>query len=115
YGTKDITKLDALCLIGALFAFALYAFIREPYTSLALVIFIELCGFFPTFRKALADPDSETTITWGIFSASNVFSLLAIQNVSLLTVAYPAVLLITETSLTVLLVVLKRKIGRVAA
>ena len=112
YGTKNITRLDTFCLIGAFIAFAIYALVREPYTSLALVIFIELCGFFPTFRKAIADPSSETTVTWGIFSVSNVFSLLAIENVALLTVAYPAVLLITETSLAMLLVLLKRHTSR---
>lgn len=112
YGTKNITRLDAFCLIGALLAFALYAFVREPYTSLTLVIFIELCGFFPTFRKAITEPNSETTMTWGIFSVSNFFSLLAIENASILTVAYPAVLLITETSLTVLLIALKRRAAR---
>lgn len=112
YGTKNITRFDTLCFFGAFIAFAMYTFVREPYTSLAIVIFIELCGFFPTFRKAIADPDSEATVTWGIFSVSNVFSLLAIEKVALLTVAYPAVLLITETSLAMLLVLLKWRTRR---
>ncbi len=90
-------------------AFAIYALIREPYTSLALVILIELFGFFPTFRKAIAEPESETAATWGIFSVSNIFSLLALQSVTILTAAYPTVLLLTEMLLFVLLLTLKKR------
>ena len=105
YGTKNITRFDTLCLIGAFIAFAIYAFVKEPYISLSLVLVIEICGFIPTFRKAIRDPASEKTITWALFGISNVFALLALPAVSFLTAGYPVSLLFFESSLALTLVV----------
>lgn len=112
YGTKYITRLDTFCLLGAFISFAIYALVREPYTSLALILFIEVFGFVPTFRKAIREPTSEKSITWILFGISNIFVLLALPTVSFLTAGYPVFLLMFESSLALTLIVRKMQATR---
>lgn len=107
FGTKDITRTDTIFLIAALVAFGMYAVAHEPYSALALVVFIDLCGFVPSYRKAFNDPQSENISTWGMLGLSNLLSLAALQEVTILTAAYPAALLVVEFCLAAMLLTLR--------
>lgn len=113
YGTKDITRLDTLCLILALVALSLYALVKTPYLSLTLTIGVDLIGFVPTWRKAWHDPNSESALTWGTFAFSNIFSLLALSSFDILTATYPILLLCTETSLALVVALRRTSMGAV--
>ncbi|HTW96559.1 MAG TPA: hypothetical protein VMD74_02785 [Candidatus Methylomirabilis sp.] len=109
YGTKNITKFDTICLIGAIITIIVWLFQRNPLLSIILVTVIDIIAFMPTYRKGFADPGSETISTYFLSALANFFSLLAIANYSVITTLYLSGLLITN-SLLVLILIIRRKI-----
>jgi len=50
YGTSDISKLDAICLVGALVAIIPWWLTKDPMLPL-FATGIDMLAFFPTIRK----------------------------------------------------------------
>jgi hypothetical protein len=55
-----------------------------------MVLAIDVIGYVPSFRKSYQEPWSETLTSWVLFSASNLFAILALKEYNLLTVTYLA-------------------------
>lgn len=89
-GTKDITKSDTYCLVGAIFAIILYVFVKDPTASIVLVTFIDIVGFIPTWRKTIKRPTEETLSTYVMSFLKHSLSIVALSNFSILTTLYPA-------------------------
>src|SRR6185312_6212480 len=51
YGTKNIKRVDAYCLAGALVALVAYIFVHDPIYSVLLVVSIDFVAYLPTLRK----------------------------------------------------------------
>ena len=109
YGTKNITKFDTFCLIGAIVTIFIWLLQRDPLLSVVLVTTIDIIAFIPTYRKGYVDPGSETISTYFLSALANFFSLLAIANYSIITTLYLSGLLVTN-SLLVLILIMRRKI-----
>ena len=103
YGTKNITAFDTVCLIGALAAIGVYAFLHNPTLSVILITVIDFVGFLPTLRKAYAEPYSETLslFTLGVIWSS--FNLVAIFSYTIVTTLYPAFILFANALCAILL------------
>ena len=97
YGTKSITAFDTVCLIGALGAIVIYAFLHRPLLSVILISVIDFTGFLPTLRKAYHEPYSETLSMYILFVLSGIFSVMALAHYSLVTTFYPLTLIIINT------------------
>jgi hypothetical protein len=108
YGTKNITKFDTLCLIGAIITMFVWLWQRNPLLSVILVTIIDITAFLPTYRKGYADPRSETVSTYFLSAISNIFALLAVAHYSISTTLYLSGLLVTN-SLLVLVLISRRK------
>jgi len=90
YGTKNITKSDTAILVAALSAIIIWWRLDQPLISVIMVSMIDVIGYIPSFRKSYQEPWSETLISWILFSASNTFAILALEEYNLLTVTYLA-------------------------
>ncbi|MBI5038150.1 MAG: hypothetical protein HZC01_05610 [Candidatus Kerfeldbacteria bacterium] len=88
YGTRNITVFDTVCLIGALTAIFIYAFLRNPLLSVIMISLVDLVGFLPTFRKAYLEPESETASNYLLSGISSTFALGALVNFNITTSLY---------------------------
>lgn len=107
YGTHNITKFDKFCLFGALIAVALYLIIKDPIWSVFMVVAADSAAFFPTYRKTWEEPETETISTYAISVLACVLALWALENHSLTTTLYLAVLTATNSGL-VFVILLRR-------
>ncbi|MBY0539617.1 hypothetical protein K2P56_04300 [Patescibacteria group bacterium] len=88
FGTKNITAGDTITLLAALTAVFVWVGLNNPLWSVILGISIDLIGYWPTVRKAFAEPWSESSLAWVLWTLAPLFSLLALDTYSLLTTAY---------------------------
>ncbi|MDE2079653.1 MAG: hypothetical protein KGI73_04710 [Patescibacteria group bacterium] len=90
YGTKDITWMDAVFLVLALAAIVVWWQLKNPVLAVSMVTAVDALGYFPTFRKLIAEPWSESLISWTLFTATACAGLLALSAYNYLTVVYLA-------------------------
>ena len=109
YGTKNITLIDTICLIGALVALILYIFLHDPVASIILVALIDFIGFIPTFRKSYFEPKTETSSTYLVSAISSILAIAALLNYSLITMLYPITLILTDTTCWLIIVLRREK------
>ena len=109
YWEKDIKSSDKISLLLALFAIVLWILFDVPVISVILIICIDLLGLLPTFRKSYMKPYEETItmyfLSWVIF----LFSAIAIDSYSFLTVWHQLAIIIFDWWL-VLFLLYRRKI-----
>ncbi len=107
-GTKNITTFDTICLIGALASICVYIFLKDTLLSIILMSVIDFVGFLPTLRKMYIEPHSETLAMYALFAFSGTFTLLALSEYSLITILYPATLMLINIIAT-LVIYMRRK------
>lgn len=107
-GEKNITRFDWACLAGAFVAMGLWALTKTPLFSVILITLIDALGFAPTFRKAFYKPQEETAITFSLSAIKFAIAIAALENLSIVTVLYPASLVVAN-SLFVLMLFLRKK------
>lgn len=112
YGTKNITRFDTAALVVALAAILVWWGLKQPVLAVLLVSLIDGVGYMPTFRKSYTEPWSETVSSWAIFAGGNVASLLALESYNLLTVPYLAVIAVANTSLTLFLLIRRKRVSK---
>ncbi len=96
YGKSSMTWVDAVCACSALAVTVLWWLTSSPYLPHALVLVIDGCAWFPTFRKALADPRSEDPSAWLLWTIAAVLSLLSVRSLWSFEAAYPDYIVITD-------------------
>lgn len=110
-GTKDITKSDRYCLIGAFAAIALWVFIKNPIASIILVTLIDLLGFLPTLRKTHRRPREETMVTYELNFMKHSLSIVALSKFSILTTLYPAAIAMANGVMVVMMYIRRKQIN----
>jgi len=108
YGTKNITTFDTVCLIGALAAIGVYAFLHDPVLCVVLLTITDFVGFLPTLRKAYVEPYSETLSLFLLGVVWSTLNMVAIGTYSITTTLYPACILVAN-ALFVSVVWIRRK------
>ena len=89
-----ITRTDWLFFIVALLSLPLWYWTADPLWAVILLTAIDVAGFGPTVRKAYQFPYSESLLFFGLFMLRNVLVMLALENLTLTTLLFPAVMLI---------------------
>ncbi|MCC6208987.1 MAG: hypothetical protein IT488_12670 [Gammaproteobacteria bacterium] len=87
-----ITRLDWLFFTLALWALPLWFATSDPLWAVVILTFVDVLGFGPTVRKVYHFPWSESLVFFGLFAARNLIVILALENHSLTTVLFPAVI-----------------------
>jgi chromate transport protein ChrA len=102
-GSKEITKSDTLAFSVALLSIIPWYFTKDPTFSIIIITLIDVFAFFPTVRKTLNDPDSETLITYALNFLRHGLSVLALANYNIATTLYPFTLLLMNLVMTAII------------
>lgn len=103
HGERNITRADWMTLLVALLAIPLWVFTKTPVWSVVLVCLIDTVGYLPTVRKSWTKPQSESALSYSIGSLGAFLTLLAIENYTVSTWLYPAVLVISNGAMALFL------------
>jgi hypothetical protein len=90
-----ITRMDWICLMGALLSIPLWAVTSDPFWAVLLLTTIDTIGFVPTIRKAYHQPFSENMTMYLIMLFRNLVGILALETYSATTILFPAVMSLT--------------------
>jgi hypothetical protein len=94
-----ITKTDWAFFVSALSSLPLWYVTSDPLWAVVILTTVDVLGFGPTVRKAYSFPYSESLAFFALFSARNVLVILALENYSVTTVLFPAVIAVACMSL----------------
>lgn len=109
YGTKDITKKDAIALIVALLAIVVWWQLKNPLISILMISFIDGLGFIPTFRKTYKNPYSETISFWILMAIADVLIMISNAEYNFLTMFYLSIL-VAGNIIVVIIITSRRKV-----
>ena len=87
-----ITKTDWLFFVSAMSSLPFWYFTSDPLWAVAILTTVDVLGFGPTVRKAYAFPHSESLLFFALFTARNLIVIMALENYSITTVLFPAVI-----------------------
>lgn len=96
YGNKDITGFDKACLALAILSILPWLLTDNVLWSVLLATFIDLIAFFPTMRKTLHAPKSESLPSQYVDVAKHILSTVSMGTYSLITLIYPLSVLVTK-------------------
>ena len=109
FGTKNVTFSDKIFFSSSLSAIVLWAVTREPTISVILVTATDMFAFFPTIRKSALEPEAETLFTYSLNILRHGLSIIALQRYNIVTVLFPAVLVIMNAILSAVIFIRRRK------
>lgn len=104
YGFKGVRTTDTIFLVVALIGVALWVYTKDPTSSVVIAVGIDVLAFVPTLRKTWHAPDSETPILYGSNVVRHILALLSLQTYNIATMLHSAVMLVTNTLMTVIIV-----------
>lgn len=111
-GKRNIMKSDVAVLVAALAAIGVWWLLNSPIFAVMMVSVIDVLGYIPTFRKSYKNPWTETILSWGLFIAANLFSILALENYNFLTLSYLTAMASANILLFVFLIVRRRSVPK---
>lgn len=100
----SITKTDWLFFISAMSALPFWYFTSNPLWAVVILTTVDILGFGPTVRKSYQQPHSESLLFFALFAARNFIVILALENYSVTTILFPAVVGVACLALTIMLV-----------
>ena len=87
-----ITKTDWLFFVSAMSSLPFWYFTSDPLWAVVILTTVDVLGFGPTVRKAYIFPHSESLLFFALFAARNLIVVMALENYSVTTVLFPAVI-----------------------
>ena len=87
-----ITRTDWMFFLAALSSLPLWYFTSDPLWAVVILTTVDVLGFGPTVRKAYTHPFEEKLTFFALFAARNLVVIAALENYSLTTVLFPAVI-----------------------
>ena len=98
-----ITKTDWTFFIAAMSSLPLWYISSDPLWAVVILTTVDVLGFGPTVRKAYWQPHSESIAFFSLFSARNLLVIMALENYSITTVLFPAVIAVACAGLIVMI------------
>lgn len=98
-----ISKSDKWVFILSLLTIPLWIATNTPLYSVILITIIDAGGFFPTYRKSWNHPEQESSLSYAIGGAKHLFTILALENFSVITALFPFSLVLTNFGLITLI------------
>lgn len=109
YGVGGWTFLDKIGLAIAVLGVAISLVSREPVIAILGVLLADFSGTVLTIRKTLADPNSETTISWLLIGAGSCCSVLLVRSLSVGLLLYPCYLMVANLAIPCAQVIGRRR------
>lgn len=90
-GSRALSLLDIICLIGALVGLASLAVLRDPAVAIFVSVAVDAIAFIPTFVHGWTDPEEESLVCFSLASAGAACALVAalLHDATLSGLAYP--------------------------
>lgn len=98
--SRVVVRSDWYFFFAALAAIPLWVVTDEPLVAVVLVIVIDLLVLWPTLRKTIVDPQSESALMWGLGIIKWGAALLAPEVYVPVTLVYPALWVVCNTLIT---------------
>lgn len=105
----SLTKTDWIFFISAMSSLPFWYLTSEPLWAVVILTIIDVLGFGPTARKAYTYPHAESLLFFGLFTARNLFVIMALENYTLTTVLFPAAISATCMALILMIVYRRRE------
>jgi hypothetical protein len=102
-GEKHITRGDWIAFATTSLAIPLWVAASDPLWSVLLVTGIDAVAYYPTFRKSYTKPDEELALKYVLTVIRYLFSLLALENFTVVTSVYQLVSIVMEMGLVIML------------
>ena len=96
YGEREITRSDWVSFVLALLAIPIWLMTKDPLWAMVWLTAIDATAYWPTYRKTWRKPQTEALFSYGFTVVRQVFSLLALETVSVTTAVYPAAIMILD-------------------
>jgi hypothetical protein len=87
-----ITATDWLFFAAAMSAVPFWTLTADPLWAVVVLTTVDVLGFGPTLRKAWHLPHSESLLFFGLFTVRSLIAIAALENYTLTTVLFPAVI-----------------------
>jgi len=110
YWEKYITKSDILAFILALLSIIFYVIFKNPYLSQITIFVILLLAMYPTIRKSYNKPHQETISLYSIAMLRSILSILAVVNISFLTIWLPLLIILLNTFFIWMIIIRKKQL-----
>lgn len=88
----SITTTDWLFFASAMSSLPFWYITSDPLWAVVILTTVDVLGFGPTVRKAYAFPHSESLLFFSLFTARNLIVIMALENYTVTTVLFPAVI-----------------------
>lgn len=87
-----ITGTDWLYFVMAMSSLPFWYITSSPLWAVVILTTVDVLGFGPTVRKACAFPHSESLLFFSLVTVRNLIVIMALENYSITTVLFPAVI-----------------------
>lgn len=108
-----ISQSDKWAFTLSLLAIPLWLITDTPLWSVILITVIDGAGFYPTFRKSWHAPEQESCLSFALGGFKHVFTILALENYSIITALFPFSLVLTNFMLITMIYYRRRKLKNV--
>ena len=108
-GDITITRTDWLFFVSAMPSLPFWYFTSDPLWAVVILTTVDVLGFGPTVRKAYAFPHTESLLFFSLFTARNLIVIMALENYSVTTVLFPAVIA-AACLLLITLIIYRRRV-----
>jgi hypothetical protein len=108
----SITRTDWLFFLVAISSLPFWYITADPLWAVVILTTVDVLGFGPTTRKAYDLPHSESVVFFTLFMVRNIIVIMALENYTLTTVLFPAVIA-TACAFLIAMVIYRRKAARV--
>ncbi len=102
-GERNIVFIDWVSLSCSVVAIAAWTVTSDPLWAVILVTATDLFGFVPTIRKSVLKPEEETITTYIVGGSKWIFSMMALNTFSAVTLIYPLAMVIANWGFAVML------------
>jgi len=103
------TRTDWVFFILALSSLPLWYLTSDPLWAVVVLTIVDVLGFGPTARKVYNFPHSESLLFFALFAVRNLIVIMALENYSVTTVLFPAVIA-TACLLLIVMAVHRRRV-----
>lgn len=110
-GYRGSDRTDWLLLGLALLTIPLWLLTESPLGAVILATGIDLFGYLPTYRKSWNLPHDESVSAFLIGALGMLFSALAMDTTSFVTLCYPVAIVIANLVLCILLAARRRQVA----
>src|SRR4051794_1720872 len=98
-GDRAYTRLDGLCLLGALIALLGWTFAGGPLVAVILIALVDVIGAVPTLCKSFTTPSEEGVSPFVLANAKWLLTLGALDHLNLMTLLFPATTTTVNTAI----------------